>query len=109
MLSKPIERLIARRLIDYIRDANLLPSFQSGFRPLIHSTETAVLKVQSDLLEALDRGDVGVLLLLNLSAAFDTVDHETLLWRLELTFGVSGNALSWLASCLSGREYFVRL
>jgi len=98
VLSKLIERLIARRLIDYIRDANLLPSFQSGFRPL-HSTETAVLKVLSDLLEALDRGEVGVLLLLDLSAAFDTVDHETLLRRLELTFGISGNALSchgWL-------------
>jgi len=108
VLSKLIERLIARRLIDYIHDANLLPSFQSGFKPL-RSTESAVLKVLSDLLEALDRGEVGVLLLLDLSAAFDTVDHETLLRRLELTFGVSGNALSWLASYLSGREYFVRL
>ena len=67
-----------------------------------------MLKVLSDLLEALDRGDVGVLRLLDLSAAVDTVDHETLLRRLELTFGVSGNALSWLAY-LSGREYFVRL
>jgi Reverse transcriptase (RNA-dependent DNA polymerase) len=67
------------------------------------------LKVLSDLLEAVDHGDVGVLLLLDLSAAFDTVDHETLLRRLELTFGVSGTALSWLASYLSGREYFVRL
>jgi len=88
-LSKLLERLEARRLIDYIRDANLLPSFQSGFR-LLHSTETAVLKVLSDLLEALDRGDVAVLLLLDLSVAFDTVDQETLLRRLELTFGVSG-------------------
>ena len=48
-------------------------------------------------------------LLLDLSAAFDTVDHETLLRRLELTFGESGNALSWLASYLFGRKYFVRL
>jgi hypothetical protein len=108
VLSKLLERLTARQLSDYIRDSNLLPSFQSGFRPL-HSTETAVLKVLSDLLEAVDHGDVGVLLLLDLSAAFDTVDHETLLRRLELTFGVSGTALSWLASYLSGREYFVRL
>ena len=77
MLLKLIECLIARLLIDYKRDANLLPSFQSGFR-LLNSTETAVLTVLSDLLEALHRGDIGVLLLLDLSAAFDTVDHATL-------------------------------
>jgi len=78
VLSKLLERLSARRLIDYIRYANLLPSFQSGFRPL-QSTGTALLKVLSDLFEALDRGDVAVLLLLDLSAAFDSVDHKTLL------------------------------
>jgi len=65
--------------------------------------------VLCDLLEALDRGDVAVLLLLHLSAAFDTVDYETLLQRLELAFGVSGTALNWLASYLSGRDYSVRL
>jgi len=68
-----------------------------------------VLKVLSDLLEALDRGDVALLLLHDLSAAFDTVDHETLQQRLELTFGITGAAFSWLASYLSGRDYFVRL
>ena len=62
------------------------------------------MKVLSDLLEALDRGDVGVLLLVDFSAAFDTVDHETLLRRLELTFGISGAALSWLVSYLTGRD-----
>jgi len=50
-----------------------------------------------------------VLLLLDLSAAFDTVVHETLLRRLELTFGMSGNALSQLASYLPGRDYFDRI
>ena len=108
VLSKLMERLAARRLVDYIRIAKLLPLYQSGFRPS-HSTETAVLKVLSDLLEALDRGDVGVLLLLDLSAAFDTVDHDILLRRLEQTFGVSGNVLNWLASYLSSREFYVRL
>ena len=48
----------------------------------LHSTETAELKLLSDPYEALDRDEVGVLLLLDLSAAFDTVDHETLLRRL---------------------------
>jgi Reverse transcriptase (RNA-dependent DNA polymerase) len=67
------------------------------------------MKVLSNLLEALDRGDVGVLLLLDLSAAFDIVDHETLLRRLEHTFGVSSHVLRWLSSYLSERGYFVRL
>jgi len=67
----------------------------------------AVLKVLSDLLESLDHGDIRVLLLLALSAAFYTVDHETLLRRLKLTFGLSGNTFSWLAAYLTGRDYFV--
>ena len=108
MLSKVIERLAARRLTDYIKEAGLLPTLQSGFRPL-HSTETAVLKVLSDLIQTVDRGDIGVLVLLDLSAAFDTVDHHILLQRLESTFGISGEALAWLSSYLSGREQFVRL
>jgi hypothetical protein len=108
VLSKLMERLFARRLSDYLKSAGLLPSLQSGFRPL-HSTETAVLKVLSDLLDAIDRGDIGVLVLLDLSAAFHTVDHEILLQRLERTFRISGAALRWLASYLSDREQFVRL
>lgn len=108
VVSKVMERLIVRRLSDYISAANLLPSLQSGFRPL-HSTETAILKVLSDLLLAVDRGDVAVLALLDLSAAFDTVDHEILLRRLEVTFGITGTALRWLRSYLTDRHQFVRL
>ena len=102
VLSKVIERLAARRLTDYIKEAGLLPTLQSGFRPL-HSTETAVLKVLSDLLQAVDRG-YRVLALLDLSAAFDTVDHDILLQWLESTFCISGEVLTWLSSYLSGRE-----
>ena len=93
MLSNLLERLAARQLIYYIRDANLLPLFQSGFRPL-HSTETAVLKVLSDLLEALDRGDVGALLL-DLLAIFDTVDHARY-------YGDSSGRLACLAMFFAG-------
>jgi len=63
--------------MDYLQSADLLPSNQSGFRPG-HSTETAVLRVLSDILLAIDRGDVAALILLDLSAAFDTVDYEVL-------------------------------
>ena len=108
VLSKVMERLAARRLTDYFKSAGLLPPLQSGFRPSF-STETAVLKVLSDLLEAVDRGDVGVLVLLDLSAAFDTVDHAILLERLERTFGVSDGALRWLTSYLLDRVQYVRV
>ena len=74
--------------MEYLTLANLLPQLQSGFRQG-HSTETAVLRVLSDILQAVDRGDVAALVLLDLSAAFDTVDHEVLLQRLSETFGVT--------------------
>ena len=60
---------------------SLLPDLQSAFRTH-HSTETAVLKVMSDILLALDSGNLALLTLLDLSAAFDSVDHATLILRL---------------------------
>jgi len=60
---------------------------------VVHSTETAVTKVFSDLLMAVDRGQMSVVCLLDLSAAFDTVDHDLLLQRLERQFGLCGTAL----------------
>ena len=58
-----------------------------------HSTETAVLRVLSDILRAIDNGDLALLTLLDLSAAFDTVDHDTLLRRLETSYGLGGSVL----------------
>jgi len=74
--------------MDYLQSADLLPANQSGFRPG-HSTETPVLQVLSDILVAVDRGDVAALILLDLSAAFDTVDYEILLQHLQTTYGIS--------------------
>ena len=73
-----------------------MPDLQSAYRAN-HSTETAVLRVLSDILCALDHGDLAVLTLLDLSAAFDTVDHETLLRllrRLETSYGIRGTVLN---------------
>jgi hypothetical protein len=78
VISKLLERLVARQLLAHLNSTGLLPSLQSAYRAN-HSTETAVLKVLSDMLLAIDSGDLSALVLLDLSAAFDTVDHEILL------------------------------
>jgi hypothetical protein len=68
VLSKLLERLVARQIIDYLTEYRLLPELQSAYR-VHHSTETAVLKVLADILRAIDKGDLAVLTLLDLSAA----------------------------------------
>jgi len=102
-----MERLVVRQLTGYLSSADLLPSLQSGFRQE-HSTETAVLRVLSDILQAVDRGDTAALVLLGLSAASDTVDHAILLQRLQTTFGIDDSAYRWFQSYLSGRHQYVR-
>ena len=87
VLSKLLERLVVSQLMKYLTSADL-PLLQSGFRP-DHSTETAVLRVMSDILQTVDRGDSAALILLDLSAAFVTVDHSILLQRLQTSFGIS--------------------
>jgi Reverse transcriptase (RNA-dependent DNA polymerase) len=78
VVSKLLEPLVSRLLIGHLRIADLKPTFQSAYRPH-HSTETAVLHVLSESLTSIDRGDILALVLLDLSAAFDTVDHVILL------------------------------
>ena len=77
----------------YLDTHRLLPATQSGFRRG-HSTETATTRALSDLLDSVDRDDTAAPVLLDLTAAFDTVDHEILLKRLRVTFGVDSIALS---------------
>ena len=65
-----------------------------------HSTQTAVLKVITDVLRATDQGQVSLLCMLGHTAAFDIVDHDILIHHLQQSFGVKGQALSWIESCL---------
>lgn len=107
VVSKLLERTVFGQLCDYLTKADLLPRLQSAYRAH-HSTETAVLKVLTDILHAVDGGDLSVLALLDLSAAFDTVDHDILLKRLQISFGIGGVALDWFRSYLTGRVEHVR-
>ena len=84
----------------------MMPTYQSAYRKF-HSTETALLRLYNDLLVATDRGQVSGLCLLDLTAAFDTVDHELLLYRLDRMFGVRGQSKEWFKSYLTGRSYSV--
>ena len=84
----------------------LLSDFQSAYH-LHHSTETALLKVTNDLLSAMDDGKISVLVLLNLSAAFATIDHEILLRRLYNVFEFGKTMLSWFQSYLVNRTQTV--
>ena len=84
---KLLECLITCQLVNYLNESRLLPDLQSAYRAK-HSTETAVTKVLYDILLALDRGDLTMLTLLDLSSAFDSVDHETLLRRLEVSLWI---------------------
>jgi hypothetical protein len=74
-----------------------------------HSTETALLKVQSDILRSIDNGKSVALILLDLSAAFDTVDHSILIDILKFKFGISGTVLKWFSSYLSDRLQSVQI
>ena len=105
-LSKILERLIDKRIRDHIKICNADELLQSGYKKFC-STETALLKVTNDLRRAADKGKVTILLMLDLSAAFDTLDHSILLNRLRTYLGISGSALSWFQSYLSSRSQTV--
>jgi len=107
VLSKLLERLVSKQLVKYLTDNRLLSDRQSAYRRF-HSTETAVLRVQSDILMVLDYGDLAMLTLLDLSAAFDSVDHDTLLKQLQKSYGLDGVVVSWFISYLAGRTQFVK-
>ena len=105
-LSKVIEKVIASRLLEHIKENNLLDTLQSAYKKA-HSTETALLRVQNDILSSIGQKRGSFLILLDLSAAFDTVDHDLLLSFLENHAGLAGSALSLFKTYLCGRSQCV--
>ncbi|KAK7092915.1 hypothetical protein V1264_008591 [Littorina saxatilis] len=105
-VSKVLEKVVLAQLSEHLAKTGMVEPLQSAYRA-DHSTETALLKVANDLLTACDSGSVSLLALLDLSAAFDTIDHDILLARLNTTFGITGTALGWFCSYLTGRTQAV--
>ena len=105
-ISKIIEKVVLDQLQTHLKDNDLLEINQSAYRKN-HSTETALLHVLENLLVNADNKLVSILALLDLSAAFDTLDHEILLHRLQITFGIEGKVLQWFSSYLQDRKQSV--
>ena len=105
-ISKVLERIILSRINNHLQTFPSICPFQSAYRKF-HSTETALLRIQNDLLVASNQQNVSALVLLDLSAAFDTIDHQILLTRLSSTFGLSDTALNLIASYLTDRSQYI--
>ena len=107
-LSKCCEKVVARQLNQYLHDNCLHEVYQSAYKPC-HCTESASIRVQNDIIIEIYNDNCVMLLFLDLSAAFDTVNHQILLSRLSDRFGIKGTALSWFESYFKVRTQVVRI
>ena len=105
-LSKLLERVAASRLHSHFRENNLYTKNQSAYRSG-HSVETALLSITDSALRILDSNKSVIVILLDLSAAFDTIDHQILFHQLESRCHIRKNALNWIRSYLTDRTYSV--
>ena len=107
-IAKLIERVVHIRLNNHMIANNLNIPYQLAYKKF-HSTETLLIRIVNDVLIACDEKKATVLMMLDLSAAFDTVDHNRLLDILQREIGIEGTALNWFRSYLSGRCQKVKI
>ena len=107
-IDKILEKLVLSQDSSNLNSHNLYNTCQSAYRPG-HSTETALLKVVNDLFLSLNKGNISVLALLDLSSAFDAIDHSILVHRLHTDFGFADAVLQWFSSYLTDRTHYVSL
>ena len=107
-ISKILEKVVASRLLSHMESNSMSNNLQSAYKKF-HSTESALLKVENDVLLNMEKGRVTALILLDLSATFDTIDHLTLISRLSSWYGTSGTALDWFTSYLTNRCQQVKI
>ena len=108
VLSKILEKAVSTQLAEHLVKNNLQGDCQSGFRPG-HSCETHMVRVVDDILAEMDKGNIVAVIQIDLSAAFDTIDHGILLKRLEERYGLGSTVLTWFSSYLENRSYRVKV
>ena len=102
VLAKVVEIAAASRLTEHLTSCGLTEIFQSAYKPL-HSSESALLRVKNDFIAAIDNHQAVLLVMLDLSVAFDTIDHNVFTHRLKQDFCISDTALDWFSSYLCDR------
>ena len=100
-ISKLFEKVIYQQLYKYFEDSNLFYESQYGFRKG-HSTELASLELVNRLLSEMDKGEVPLAIFIDLSKAFDTLDHDILLYKLKC-YGLTGNSINLLKCYLTNK------
>ena len=108
ILSKMLEKAAAIQLITHLKNVGLFDNHQSAYKQL-HSVETALLCVQNDIITSLDNKMSVILVMLDLSAAFDTINHKKLMVLLDQRVGLKGNVLKWFSSYLSSHTFSVHI
>ena len=107
-ISKLIERIVKKQLNNHMTVNELHSDFEHGYKT-DHSTETLLLPVVNELLQSCDKNLPSIIMMLDLSAAFDTVDQSKLLKILQHEIGIEGSALKWFESYLKGRTQKVKI
>ena len=107
-LSKLVEHCILKQFLKHCDNNGLIPDFQSAYQAN-YSTETSLVKMANDILWAMEAQPITMMVILDLSAAFDMVDHSILLNILENQFGVTGTALRWFSNYLRPRSFKVHI
>ena len=106
VISKIFEKVVHKQLLDYFTNNNLISDYQYGFRPN-HSTEHTALQFHDYVIHQLDEGNTPFSIFIDLSKAFDTIDHSILLKKLHF-YGVRNSACDLLMSYLSNRKQCVQ-
>ena len=106
--AKVMEKIAVQRLSEHLTSNGLNEELQSAYKPL-HSTDTALMRVQHDIANAMDTNQAALLVLLDMSAAFDTIDANVLINTLHNRLGVKGTPSKWVRSYISDRCFAVKV